>query len=265
VGSSITFLALPTAAVIGFHASALQLGLLAATTRIPFPFLSLLAGVVVDRLSRRPILILCDAGRCLVLASIPLAAILNLLSVPQLFVTAFLSGVLTVFFDVAYLSYVPILVGRDDLIDANARLGLGASFPQVAGPGLAGLLVQLLGAARAIAADSGSFVASALSLLWIGRREDRPDIRGRRGVARELVDGLRFVSSHPILRAQIVLIAYTVTGGTLTSRLASSDWHSRSAAWAPLSVSRWSSPSPPGWASVRHWLSASPEFRLRSR
>ena len=165
MGSSITFLALPTAAVIGFHATALQLGLLAATTRIPFPFLSLLAGVVVDRLPRRPILILCDAGRCLVLASIPLAAILNLLSLQQLFVTAFLSGVLTVFFDVAYLSYVPILVGRDELIDANARLGLGASCARVAGPGLAGLLVQLLGAARAIAADSGSFVASALSLL----------------------------------------------------------------------------------------------------
>src|SRR5215472_11343462 len=146
----------------------------------------------------------------LVLASIPLAAILNLLTLPQLFVTAFLSGVLTVFFDVAYLSYVPILVGRDELIDANARLGLGASFAQVAGPGLAGLLVQLLGAARAIAADSGSFVASALSLLWIGRREDRPDVRRRRGVARELIDGLRFVSSHRLLRAQIVLIAYTV-------------------------------------------------------
>ena len=87
---------------------------------------------------------------------------------------------------------------------------MGASFAQVAGPGLAGLLVQLLGAARAIAADSGSFVASALSLLWIGRREDRPDVRRRRGVARELIDGLRFVSSHRLLRAQIVLIAYTV-------------------------------------------------------
>lgn len=158
LGSSITLLALPTAAVIGFHANAFQVGLLAATSRVPFPFLSLLAGVVVDRLPRRPILIVCDVGRCLVLASIPLAAMLNLLSLPQLFVTAFASGVLTVFFDVAYLSYVPVLAGRDELIDANARLQLGGSFAQVAGPGLAGLLVQLLGAARAIAADAGSFL-----------------------------------------------------------------------------------------------------------
>src|SRR5215467_3943683 len=208
-------MALPTAAVIGFHATAFQIGLLAATSGVPFPFLSLLAGVVVDRLPRRPILIVCDVGRCLVLASIPLAAMLNLLSLPQLFVTAFASGVLTVFFDVAYLSYVPVLAGRDELIDANARLQLGGSFAQVAGPGLAGLLVQLLGAARAIAADAGSFLISVLSLLWIRRREDRPDVRGRRGVARELVDGLRFVSSHPILRAQIVIIAYTVIGGHL--------------------------------------------------
>ncbi|HKF17285.1 MAG TPA: MFS transporter [Candidatus Dormibacteraeota bacterium] len=215
LGSSITFLALPTAAVIGFHATAFQVGLLAATTRIPFPFLSLLAGVVVDRLPRRPILIVCDVGRCLVLASIPLAAILNLLSLPLLFVTAFVSGVLTVFFDVAYLSYVPLLAGRAQLSDANARLQMSVSLAQVAGPGLAGLLVQLLGAARAIAADSVSFVISALSLLWIRRREDRPDARGGPGVARELVDGLRFVSSHPILRAQIVIIAYTVIGGHL--------------------------------------------------
>jgi len=164
--------------VIGFHANAFQVGLLAATSRVPFPFLFLLAGVVVDRLPRRPILIVCDVGRCLILASIPLAAMLNLLTLPQLFVTAFLSGVLTVFFDVAYLAYVPVLAGRDQLIDANAGLGMGASFAQVAGPGLAGLLVQLLGAARAIAADSGSFLTSALSSLWIRRREERPDIGG---------------------------------------------------------------------------------------
>lgn len=186
LGSSITFLALPTAAVIGFHATALQLGLLAATTRIPFPFLSLLAGVVVDRLPRRPILILCDVGRCLVLASIPLAAMLNLLTLPQLFVTAFLSGVLTVFFDVAYLSYMPVLVGRDELIDANARLGLGASFAQVAGPGLAALLVlgSIVGGALAsafgavatfeVGAAIGLTGAVALFVSPIGRLREFP-------------------------------------------------------------------------------------------
>ena len=94
LGSSITALALPTAAVLVLHANPLQVGLLAAMTRIPFPFLSLFAGVVVHRLPRRPILIVCDAGRCLVVGSIPLTAALNLLSLPQLFVTAFVSGVL---------------------------------------------------------------------------------------------------------------------------------------------------------------------------
>jgi len=213
LGSTITLLALPTAAVLVLHADALQVGLLAAMTRLPFPFLSLFAGVVVDRLPRRPILIVCDAGRCLVVGSIPLTAALNLLSLPQLFVTAFVSGVLTVFFDVAYLSYVPSLAGRERLSDANARLQMSTSFAQVAGPGLAGLLVQLLGAARAIAADSASFLASGLAVLWIRRPEDRPGASERRGAARELVDGLRFVSTHRILRAQIVIIAYTVIGG----------------------------------------------------
>ncbi len=186
LGSSITLLALPTAAVIGFHATALQLGLLAATTRIPFPFLSLLAGVVVDRLPRRPILILCDVGRCLVLVTILLAAMLNLLTLPQLFVTAFLSGVLTVFFDVAYLSYVPVLVGRDELIDANARLGLGASFAQVAGPGLAALLPlgSIVGGALAsafgavatfeVGAAIGLTGAVALFVSPIGRLREFP-------------------------------------------------------------------------------------------
>ncbi len=88
LGSTITLLALPTAAVLVLHADALQVGLLAAMTRIPFPFLSLFAGVVVHRLPRRPILIVCDAGRCLVVGSIPLTAALNLLSLPQLFVTS---------------------------------------------------------------------------------------------------------------------------------------------------------------------------------
>ena len=213
LGSSITALALPTAAVLVLHANPLQVGLLAAMTRIPFPFLSLLAGVVVDRLPRRPILILCDAGRCLVLGSIPLTASLNLLSVPQLYLTAFVSGVLTVFFDVAYLSYVPSLASRDRLGDANARLQMSLSLAQVAGPGLAGLLVQLVGAARAIAADSASFLASALAILWIRKPEDPPDAADRGGLARELADGLRFVWTHPILRAQIVIIAYTVIGG----------------------------------------------------
>ena len=183
LGSSISLLALPTAAVLVLHANVLQVGLLAAMTRIPFPFLSLQAGVVVDRLPRRPILIMCDSGRCLVLGSIPLTASLNLLSLPQLFVTAFVSGVLTVFFDVAYLSYVPSLAGRDRLSDANARLQMSTSLAQVAGPGLARLLVQLLGAARAIAADSASFLASALAVLWIRRQEDRPHASERRGVA----------------------------------------------------------------------------------
>jgi len=213
LGSSITLLALPTAAVLVLHANVLQVGLLAAMTRIPFPFLSLFAGVVVDRLPKRPILILCDSGRCLVLGSIPLTASLNLLSLPQLFVTAFVSGVLTVFFDVAYLSYVPILAGRDRLSDANAKLQMSMSLAQVAGPGLAGLLVQVLDAARAIAADAATFLVSALAVVWIRGPGDQPDASERRGVARELVDGLQFVGTHPILRAQIVIIAYTVMGG----------------------------------------------------
>jgi MFS family permease len=213
LGSSVTLLALPTAAVLGLHADALQVGLLVAMSRVPFPFLSLFAGVVVDRLPRRPILILCDLGRCLVLGSIPIAAVLNVLSLQQLFVAAFMSGVLTVFFDVAYLSYVPVLAGRDKLSDANAKLQMSISFAQVAGPGLAGLLVQLLGAARAIAADSASFLASALWVLWIRRPEDRPNAGGRRSVVRELGDGLRFVATHSLLRAQILIIAVTVMGG----------------------------------------------------
>jgi MFS family permease len=172
LGSEVTMLALPLVAILTLHAGALQVGVLTAVEFAPFILVGLPAGVWVDRLARRrPILIVADAGRLLVIGSIPIAAALDHLSLPQLFVVGFISGILTVFFDVAYQSYVPALVSRDQLVDGNAKLEFTRSAAQLTGPAIAGGLVGAVGAPVAMSADAVSFGVSVISLLTIRKRE----------------------------------------------------------------------------------------------
>jgi predicted MFS family arabinose efflux permease len=213
LGSSISDLALPTLAVLSLHAGPFEVGLLAALQKVPFPFVSLVAGVFVDRLPKRMVLIVCDIGRMVILSAIPVAALFGHLGLNLLYAAALAKGTLSVFFDLAYLSYGPILVGREDLSAANTRLDTNFAIANVIGPGLAGLLVQAIGAARAVAVDAASFLISAVSLLWIRHKEPPVERQPGRSIRRELAAGLRFVVGHELLRAQFLCMALMLFGG----------------------------------------------------
>jgi MFS family permease len=216
IGSQVSMLALPTVAILLLGATPFQVGLLAACETLAFPVLGLVAGVYVDRLRRRPIMIACDVGRLLALSSVPIAFALGVLSMPQLYAVALITGVGTVFFDVAYQSYLPALISRADLIEGNTKLQVTGSVAQMAGPALGGLLIQLLGPARAVAADAASFLVSVLSLAWIRRAEPSPSPgseSGRRGFFAEMWEGIQVVFGNSTI--------WKIAGSTSTSNLGS--------------------------------------------
>jgi MFS family permease len=210
LGSQVTILALPLTAILLFKATPFQVGLLGTFEFLPFILLGLPVGVWVDRLRRKPILVAADVGRFLVLGSIPLAYAFDELHIGHVYAAAFLTGVFTVFFDVAYGSYLPSLIDRARLVDGNAKLEISRSGAQLLGPGLAGILVQAFTAPVAILADAGSYLGSVLFLLVI-RRVELPVERPAEGPARmsgQIREGLRYVLRHRLLRP---LLACTAT------------------------------------------------------
>jgi len=180
-GTQITLLALPLAAIDVLHASAFKVAALTTVEFLPFLLVSLPAGVWVDRLPRRPILIVGDLARAALLASIPIAYAFDALTIWQLYGVAFCFGIATVFFDVAYQSYLPSLVERTQLVDGNAKLEISRSAAQLGGPGVAGLLVDWLKAPVAILFDAVSFLGSALFIFRIRKEEGSPRAKRRRG------------------------------------------------------------------------------------
>lgn len=200
IGSQVTVLALPLTAVLLLHASALQVGVMGAVQFAPFLLLGLVAGVAVDRFPRRPLLIGADVGRALILALVPALALLGHLSMPYLYVIAFVAGCLTLLFDVSYQAYLPGLVSPDQISDGNAKLETSRSASVTIGPAIAGVLVQAFTAAVAIAVDAASYVASAVSLVLIRAPEQPPAQRRDLGVFAALLEGLRFVLRNPVLR-----------------------------------------------------------------
>jgi len=197
LGSQVGGIALPLVAVLALGAGPLQVGLLTAAGTLSFAVLALPAGVWVDRVARRPVLVGADLVRGAALLTVPVAAGLHRLSLVQLAVVALATGMARVLFDVAYPSYLPALVGRDQLVRANAWLESSRSATQLTGPGLGGWLVQLAGAPLAVAADAASFLASAGCLLAIGTVEPRPVRAGRSALRRELAEGLGSCSASP--------------------------------------------------------------------
>ena len=169
------------------------------------------AGVWVDRLRRRPILIAGDFARAVLLISIPVAYLAGSLTLDQLYVVGFLVGTCTVFFDVSYQSYLPSLVDREHIIEGNSKLEISRSAAQMGGPGLGGVLVQLLTAPYAILVDAASFLGSGLFILGIRKQEPAPEPHaveaGKPSLWTELKEGLRFVLSNPNLRAQAACTA----------------------------------------------------------
>jgi MFS family permease len=167
LGTEVSRLALPLVAIDVLHASTFEVGALTAMETLPFLLVGLPAGAWVDRMRRRRVLITADVGRCAALVSIPLASSLGALTIGQLYAVALLAGVLTVFFDVAYQSYLPALVDRDELMEGNAKLAASDAGAQVAGPSVGGFLIHAVGAATAVLADACSYVVSFVSLLMI--------------------------------------------------------------------------------------------------
>ena len=202
-GTQVTLLGLPLIAILLLKANAFQVGLLGTVEFLPFILVGLPAGAWVDRLRRRPILIVGDLGRAVSLASIPIAYDLGHLALLQLYIVAFVNGVLTVFFDVAYQAYLPSIVERNQLVEGNSKLEGSRATAQLAGPGLAGGLIQWIGAPVAIIADAVSYVGSALFVFLIRRPEPpleaHPD--GKPKIRTEIAHGLRYVLRNPLLRA----------------------------------------------------------------
>jgi len=201
VGSQVTAVALPLTAVGVLGAGAAEMGLLVALGVAPALLFGLVAGAWVDRLRRRPVLIAADLGRAVLLASVPASALIGVLGMTQLYVVAFLSSTFTVWFNVASESFVPSLVDRDQLVEANGRLGTVASASMVIGPGLAGALIQAISAPVAVAADALSFVLSAMLLGRVTSPETSPPRAARGRLRVEVGEGLRFLWAQPVLRA----------------------------------------------------------------
>ncbi len=200
VGSRITREGLPLTAVLLLHASPSKMGILAAVSGASVLAFGAGAGILADRLRRRPIMIICDLGRALLLCSIPVAAWMGMLGFSGLLVVALLAGVLTVQFDVAYQTYLPSLVAREDLLEDNRRLTMSASAAEILGPAMTGVLIQALTAPRAILLDAISFVVSAVSVWAIRTPEPLPERTAHESLAAEAVAGARTVWAHPVLR-----------------------------------------------------------------
>lgn len=204
-GTQVSNLAIPLVAILILDASAFEVASLGTVLFLPFIIFTLPAGVWVDRTRRKPILVAGDLGRMALLATIPIAYIADALSLWQLYVVGFLVGVCTVFFDVAYQSYLPSLVEREQIIEGNSKLEVSRSAAQIAGPGFSGLLIQALTAPYAVLVDAASFLGSGLFLLRIRKVEaihrEEP-AAARTSLWTELKEGLRFVLGNPHLRGQ---------------------------------------------------------------
>lgn len=199
LGSSVTSTALPLAA-IALHPTPFQMGLLSGSGAIVILVFGLFAGAWADRLRRRPILIVADLGRAAVLGSIPLAALLHRLDMRHLYFAAAAGSLLTILFEVSFEAYLPSLVESEELVDANGKMALASSSADVAGPGVAGMLVDWITAPIAILLDAVSFLVSAFSLALIRKPEPAPEPSPHPDMLREITEGLRASWSHPILR-----------------------------------------------------------------
>ena len=198
-GDRITQLALPTTAILVLGASAGQVGALIAAGNLAWPILGVFAGVWVDRLRRRRILVTSDVLRALLLASIPAAYLAGRLGFPQLYLVAGLLGVLTMFFDLAVSAHTPAIVPPADWADANAKVEISSQAVYALGPGVAGALINLLTAPVALLADAVSFLVSG-GLIGLTRAVAAPVAGpGRRSLLREAGEGLRFIAQRPVL------------------------------------------------------------------
>ncbi|WP_405843622.1 MFS transporter [Streptomyces sp. NBC_01518] len=205
LGDRIIFLALPLVAIVALDADEFQVGLLTAMTTAGSLLVGLPAGAWVDRMRKRSVMISTDLTRALVLVTVPVAWWAGLLTVWWLYAVALVHGVLTVFFDVAYVSYLPHLVGRDNLVEGNAKLSAIRSVTSISGPGIAGPLVGWVGAPATLLVSAAGMAMSGLLAITIRKQEPQPERElgpsERSRLGRDIKEGLRFVLKYPALRA----------------------------------------------------------------
>jgi MFS family permease len=208
LGTSVAGVATPLIAVQVLDASALTVSLLTAAAWLPWLIIGLPAGAWIDRVAKRPVMLACDTISALLVVSVPLAAWLYHLTIVQLLIVAALTGTASVFFQVAWIAYLPAMFDEGDLVGANAILQGSESATQIAGPAVGGALIAAVSAVAGLVVDSLSFAVSAVSLLLIRRPERslwrRPQ-RGpipaaRRSITRDIVEGVRWVAREPFLR-----------------------------------------------------------------
>ena len=203
-GSQVSQLAIPAVAVLTLKSTPFQVAALATVEFLPFLLFTLPAGVWVDRWRRRWILIAGDLGRAVLLASIPVAYAIGHLTLLQLYIVGFAVGVHTVFFAVAYQSYLPQLVDRETLIEGNSKLQMTVAGAGIVGPGMTGGLIGLVTAPYAILVDAVSFVVSGGFTASIKKREELPAATERRNLLVELKEGLNYVTRHRLLFPQAI-------------------------------------------------------------
>ncbi|MDT7549044.1 MAG: hypothetical protein QOE84_1438 [Actinomycetota bacterium] len=200
LGSQVTMLALPLLATITLHASTFEVALLSVFSSAAFLLVALQAGALVDRLRKKPVLVRSDFARAVLIATIPVAQLFGVLTIWQMYAVALAASVLTVFFDVAYQSYLPVLVTRDQLVEGNSKIAGSSAVAQFAGPGVGGALVAAIGAPYAVIVDAASFLVSGVATAAVRDNERQPAPReaGRR-LRDDIREGLSFVVRHPIL------------------------------------------------------------------
>ncbi|GAA2220103.1 MFS transporter [Nonomuraea monospora] len=207
-GSQISVIAFPLLAVLTLHADAFQVGVLTALSRAPWLLFALPAGVLADRRARHGLLVGADLVRAAALAWIPVAALLGVLSVEQLYVVTFVLGSMTVVFDIAAQSYLPAITPAERLADGNSKLEMSRAGAEAVGPSAGGVLVQLVSAPVTIVLDLVSFLVSALLLSRIRTKEPAVAAPARASSIRaEVKEGLRFVLGHRLLRWNVIAAA----------------------------------------------------------
>lgn len=215
-GSQFSPFAIQAIAVYTLGVTSLQLGILSFLNTIPFLTLGLLVGVYVDRHNRRRIMIFADFGRALTIFLIPLSAVVYVVTMNLLYLVTFIAGVLTVFFEITYQSYLPSLVERSQIVDANSKLQATASTAQTLGPSIAGFIIPIITAPIACLADTFGYISSVVSLSLIKKPEAIDTSRAHASVIKEIREGLRVVSGDARLRS--------IAACTAISNLASSAW-----------------------------------------
>lgn len=200
IGAQIAQLALPLTAILTLHATSSQVGLVNAASYAPF-LAALFVGVWVDRMRRRPLMIASNIGRAVLIGLVPILHAVGMLRIEFLYLVALIVGGLTVVFDISYQSYFPILVGKDGLVEGNSKLQGTSSLAQIGGPGLAGLLVQLVTAPIALALNAGSYVVSVVTLMLIRTPEPAPATGVVHAPMRQSIgEGISIVVKDPYLR-----------------------------------------------------------------